>query len=119
MIIQAFLTSLFAVLMVSGLLFARSYPLVGFSLAIASAAAVLPVWRPEWATVAANAMGVGRGADLLLYVWFSISTLLFLVQHLRMMRLEDRLADLVRELAVRQFAANMAGTPEPNGEDRH
>ena len=103
MIVQLILSALFAVLFVAGLLLARRLRLIGIALAVASAAAVLPVWMPQWATDVANLLGVGRGADLLLYLWFTISVLLILALYLRLMRLQDQLTELVRQIAIRDF----------------
>lgn len=102
MIVQLILTTLFVLLFAAGLLLARRLRLLGIALSVASAAAVLPVWLPDWATEFANLLGVGRGADLLLYLWFTISVLLMLALYLRLMRVQDQLTELVRQLAIHE-----------------
>jgi hypothetical protein len=114
MLIQLILTALFALLLASGLAMARHDRVLGLALATASAAAVVPVWAPQVATELANALGVGRGTDLLLYLWFSISALLILALYLRLMRLQDRLTDLVRALALGDAARDAARGDGPN-----
>lgn len=105
MVVQLILTALFLLLLASGLAMARRDRLLGWVLAASSAAAVLPVWLPELATELAHLVGVGRGTDLLLYLWFTISVLLILALYLRLMRLQDRLTELVRALALREADA--------------
>lgn len=110
MLIQLILTALFALLLASGLAMARRDRMLGLVLAATSAAAVVPVWAPQVATDLANLLGVGRGTDLLLYLWFTISALLILALYLRLMRLQDRMTELVRALALRD-AAGRDGPP--------
>lgn len=102
MIVQLILTALFALLLASGVAMARRDRLLGGVLALTSAAAVVPVWLPDLATEFAQLLGVGRGTDLLLYLWFTISALLILALYLRLMRLQDRMSELVRALALRE-----------------
>jgi len=108
-IVQLILSALFALLFAAGMLLARRHRVIGAALALASAAAVLPVWLPQWATRFANLFGVGRGTDLLLYLWFTISVLLILALYLRLMRLQDQLTELVRQVAVRDFEQGLPG----------
>lgn len=83
------------------------------ALALFLMAAVLVVF-PDLTTVIAHALGVGRGADLLLY--FSLVTGIYvaLLLYLRIRELEQKIADLVRAVAVRD-ARHLAGTiPSPD-----
>ncbi len=56
---------------------------------------------PNLATAIAHALGVGRGADLLLYLWLiaGVYAILLLYQHIR--ELEHKVTELVRAIAVR------------------
>ena len=76
---------------------AKKIMLLGFVLL-----AVVAVLFPDLLTSAAHLLGVGRGADLLLYLWFTISVLLILALYLRLMRLQDQLTELVRQLAIHE-----------------
>ena len=58
------------------------------------------VWAPEHATVLAQWMGVGRGADLVLYGWVTISFAVILVQHVRERRMMMLLTGIVRTMAI-------------------
>ena len=50
------------------------------------AAGAFFVWAPEQTTVISRAVGVGRGADLVLYLWVVISLALMLVLYLKSCR---------------------------------
>jgi hypothetical protein len=72
---------------------------------------VIAVIAPDLVTQVANVMGVGRGTDLVLYalvVAFLFSTV---AQRQQLRELDDRVAELTRELALREVA-------EPGGTDR-
>lgn len=84
------------------------------------AAGVLAVLFPDLVTWAANAVGVGRGTDLLLYalvVAFLFSTV---SQRRHTRQLEERFATLARELALHgaRPPAGSAATPARVGHER-
>jgi hypothetical protein len=58
------------------------------------------VWRPELSNQVAHAVGISRGADLVMYLWVLISFLLIGRSRLRILRLERDLSDVVRHLAL-------------------
>ena len=58
------------------------------------------VWFDGAATVMANAMGVGRGADLVLYISSAISFVLVVSLLLRIKRLHEQLTQLARAIAL-------------------
>ena len=66
------------------------------------AAAVIAILFPSLTTVVANALGVGRGTDLLIYLLILGSAFAFTMQNARILRLEDHITELVRELALSQ-----------------
>jgi small membrane protein len=55
---------------------------------------------PELAVAAAHLLGVGRGVDLLLYVGYLVVGYALLVQYSGLRRLNQRLTELTREIAV-------------------
>ena len=69
---------------------------------------------PETTTVAAGWLGIGRGTDLVFYLTsFAVMFLAALV-YLKFKRLEDRIATLTTELALREFDQETArGQAEP------
>lgn len=60
------------------------------------------VLRPDDVSWLAHRLGVGRGADLLLYLLVLAFVFVALNLYLRMRRYERRLTDLAREMAVRE-----------------
>jgi small membrane protein len=62
---------------------------------------VYGVLRPDHVTWVANRLGVGRGADLLLYIVVVVTIFLMLNTYLRFRSVERQMTDLVRSLAIR------------------
>ncbi|MET7135731.1 DUF2304 domain-containing protein [Cellulosimicrobium sp. MI9406] len=73
----------------------RRLLLVGFVVV-----AVLSVIFPEWLTYLANALGVGRGTDLLLYALVIAFVSYIATSHRRSALLERKLTVLTRELSL-------------------
>ena len=71
-------------------------------LAIASLAlaGIYFVWDEAQTTRIANALGVGRGADLVLYVYAAISFVLIVSLLLRIKQLHEQFTDLARAVAL-------------------
>ena len=63
-------------------------------------AAVVAILFPAVTTRVANALGVGRGTDLLIYLFVLGAVFAFIVLNARIIRLEDHITELVRELAL-------------------
>jgi len=70
--------------------------LLFFVLAVLAVAMVL---RPDWATSVAVFLGVGRGADLLVYLGLSGLAFLWLGLYARQREMDVRLTELARRLA--------------------
>jgi hypothetical protein len=58
------------------------------------------VWIPEHATRLAEWAGVGRGVDLILYVWVVISLLLLVNLHLKLRMQAEMITALARSIAL-------------------
>ena len=79
------------------------------------------VWEPERANALAHPLGVGRGADLLLYLWIVITLAVILLLYLKLVEMNRMLTELARQLTlsrpIRPSAADAAtqqraaGTP--------
>ena len=67
------------------------------------------VWLPTHASALASLAGIGRGVDLILYVWVVISLTVFLNLHLKLRSQTEIITALARKIAL----AN-ARTAEPN-----
>ena len=75
-------------------------PIVGFLTPFSCAVGVALVIRPDWSSEAARMLGVGRGADLVLYVWTAISILVLANIHFRLRAQHAMITLLTRELAL-------------------
>ena len=64
-------------------------------------AAAVFIFSPDLTTVIARSLGVGRGADLLLYVSLIAGVHIALLLYRRTRELERRMTELVRAAAIR------------------
>ena len=62
--------------------------------------AVMAILFPGFTTVIANLLGVGRGTDLLIYIFVFGVAFVFVVLNGRIMSLEENITQIVRELAL-------------------
>ncbi|NDC37547.1 MAG: DUF2304 domain-containing protein [Proteobacteria bacterium] len=62
--------------------------------------ALLTIWIPDFSTTLAHWMGIGRGADMIIYLWMAVSLLLFLFVRISLFRLEEKLTQLTRRIAL-------------------
>ncbi len=72
-------------------------PVVGTVVWLTAAAAIV---RPQLTNVAAGWLGIGRGADLLIYILAISFVVLFLYMHRKHRRLESEITQIVRSLAL-------------------
>jgi small membrane protein len=64
-------------------------------------AAVVCVLFPEWTNVLAHKLGVGRGADMVFYLFILLFYFILLKLYARMRKLEEQLTILIRNDALR------------------
>ncbi len=96
------------VLLSVGLLFALLYAnlqqsstrLLKLAMSLVVLFGVYLVWFPDETTALARLVGVGRGTDLILYLWIVISIIFILILHLRVNRLNSVITDLARHVAL-------------------
>ena len=79
------------------------------------AAAVTLVW-PELTKKIAKAVGIGRGADLLLYCAVVVMMIGFLMTYVRLRRLRRDMTLLVRHLAIRDATQPEVKVATPDAE---
>jgi hypothetical protein len=87
-----------------------------FWLLVWSAAAIAVVW-PEGPVVVARALGIGRGADLVLYTSVFITFIGFFYIYTRFRRLDHALTVLVRQLAIEHPVRTQAREQDPAPSD--
>lgn len=79
--------------------------------------AALSVLFPDAVTRAARLVGVGRGTDLVLYVFIVVAVLGWLSTHRRLTELDHRLAQVVRSQALTE-AVDRTRVPSESTGDR-
>jgi len=101
MIIQLLLSAGLALCLAYALAELRRSPLSGALLTLTVLGGLYFVWRPEHANAVANMVGVGRGADLLLYCWILASLMVALKLNLKIRAKEQVMTELARKFALR------------------
>jgi small membrane protein len=95
---------LFTVMLLAVVLYAstmfRQAPIIGFLSATVALGGLYFVWLPFHATWLAELAGIGRGVDLILYVWVVISLIVLLNLHLKLRMQNETITALARELAI-------------------
>lgn len=96
------------IILIVGLLFTLAYAIVqrhrsrmvSMTIAGTSLAGIIFVLFPGATQALAELVGVGRGADLILYCWIVISLAVSVNLHFRMLNLQGAVTALTRELAL-------------------
>jgi hypothetical protein len=108
MIAQLMLTALlFCVLLYAWMEYRRS-PAVGLLAVLAALGGLYLVWVPGHATRLAELVGIGRGVDLIIYVWVVISLLILLNLHLKLRAQTELITLLAREFAIANARARQS-----------
>jgi hypothetical protein len=81
---------------------ARSLALRRVSLALILSAAAVGIVFPESVTTVAHAVGVGRGADLVLYALVVVSVFVWVGVYRRLHEVEARFVELSRRMALEE-----------------
>jgi len=89
----------------------RQIPLVGAVVICAALFGGYLIWSPEQATAMAHWLGVGRGTDLVLYVWVLISFAVMLILYFNSREQLQSVTSLARAIALAE------ARPEPEQPD--
>jgi hypothetical protein len=100
MIAQLVLTFLLGGLLLYAAKEARKSPTVGAMTVLAAMAGLYVVWVPRHASALAEWAGIGRGADLILYVWAALSLIIMLNLHLKLRGQLELITALARSVAL-------------------
>lgn len=100
MIIKLVLILLLLVTAIYGFTVRKRSNYVGAALSLLSVIGILFVIKPEFAGAIANAIGVGRGADLMLYISLVMGILLVINLHVKISQLDEMITILARDIAV-------------------
>lgn len=82
----------------------RRAPAISLLAVLAACGGLYFVWFPTHATVLAEAAGIGRGVDLIIYIWVVISLLIVLNLHLKLRSQMELITGLAREIAMLKLA---------------
>ena len=63
---------------------------------------IIFTWMPTLSNQVANFLGIGRGADLIFYIWIVLSMLAFASLYISFNRQERQITHLTRALALHQ-----------------
>src|SRR5262245_9243921 len=108
MIAQLVLTALLlGVLLYAWTEYRRSPAVAGVAVLVAFGGLYF-VWFPDHATALAELVGIGRGVDLILYIWVVISLLVMLNLHLKLRAQMELITELAREIAIAKARAGQA-----------
>jgi small membrane protein len=91
----------------------RRSPIVAMLSISAALAGLYFTWVPDHATRVALWAGVGRGVDLVLYIWVCITLIVLLNLHLKLRTQMELITILARTIALTDVRSRPAEKPEP------
>jgi hypothetical protein len=100
MIAQAVLSLLLCSVLVYSWAEHRRSPIVALMSGTAALAGLYFVWFPSHSTWVAELIGIGRGVDLILYMWVCISLIILLNLHLKLRTQHELITTLTRTIAL-------------------
>ncbi|MFZ2141889.1 MAG: DUF2304 domain-containing protein [Xanthobacteraceae bacterium] len=100
MIAQAILSLLLSGVLVYAWAEHRRSPVVASLSVAVSLAGLFFVWVPSESTRVAEFVGIGRGVDLILYLWVCISLIVLLNLHLKLRTQQEMITKLARAIAL-------------------
>jgi hypothetical protein len=115
MISQLFLSFLLAVILLYAWTQFQRSPVIAWSAVLTACVGLYFVWFPAHATLLAEAVGIGRGVDLIIYVWVVISLLIVVNLHLKLRSQMEMLTELAREIANLKVDHPTARPDAPGG----
>ena len=101
MIIQFILCAGLSVVLLYAYLQRRKSSLVSIAIIVVSVAGMAAVLSPSLSNAVASAVGVGRGADLVVYCWIVITLLVTVNLQFKILQMQQNVTTLTRELALR------------------
>jgi small membrane protein len=100
MIAQLALSALLAAILLYAWSEYRRSPAVAVLTLAVTSAGIYFVWMPGHSTELAELVGIGRGVDLILYVWVCISLIVLLNLHLKLRTQMELITTLARKIAI-------------------
>lgn len=100
MLIQFILSAVLLCYFVYAQLQRRTSSFTSLFTTVTSVVGIVLVWNPSLASTLANAVGVGRGTDLVVYLFIAVAAFVSLYLHLRVEASLHLLTDLARAVAL-------------------
>src|SRR5262245_54241260 len=100
MIAQLVLSALLAGILLYAWTEYRRSPAVALLTVFVASAGMYFVWVPQHSTQLAELVGIGRGVDLILYIWVCISLIVLLNLHLKLRTQMELITTLARRIAL-------------------
>lgn len=100
MIAQVMLSLLLAGILMYAWAEYRRSPAVAILAVLVATAGLYFVWFPAQSTRLAELVGIGRGVDLILYIWVCISLIVLLNLHLKLRTQMELVTELARKVAL-------------------
>ncbi|HEY7661633.1 MAG TPA: DUF2304 domain-containing protein [Xanthobacteraceae bacterium] len=100
MIAQLILSTLLTAVLVYAWAEYRRSPAVAILTILIATAGIYFIWVPEHSTQLAELVGIGRGVDLILYIWVCLSLVVVLNLHLKLRTHMELITTLARKLAI-------------------
>src|SRR5262245_30229851 len=100
MIAQLVLSILLLIVLLYAWIEYRRSPIVALLACVVGLDGLYFVWFPSQITQLAELVGIGRGADLVLYIWTCISLIVLLNLHLKLRTQHELITSLARAVAL-------------------
>jgi hypothetical protein len=100
MIAQLILSTLLGAILLYAWTEYRRSPAVAVLAVLVATAGIYLVWVPEHSTQLAELVGIGRGVDLVLYIWVCISLIVLLNLHLKLRTQMELITTMARKIAI-------------------
>jgi small membrane protein len=100
MIAQLVLSILLGAILLYAWIEYRRSPAVALLTVAVAGAGIYFVWVPGHSTQLAELVGIGRGVDLILYIWVCISLIVLLNLHLKLRTQTELITTLARKVAI-------------------
>jgi len=83
----------------------RSLPLIRLGLFTVVLIGYLFVWIPDLTNSLAGLVGIGRGADLIMYLWIIVSLFLIMRLHIRLREQSELITKMARHYTLQEQAS--------------
>lgn len=94
----------------------QQVPLIGGVSICVALFGIYLVWMPDDATHIARFVGVGRGADLIMYIWILISFSVWLLIYLSMREQLQLITSLARNMALKDSFSSLTEQASSNSQ---